>query len=76
MASQDQIPTLYGIYNDKILEMQRQGIEIYRAASDYEWEHPMSAADVFIRISAFVAAMYVINQQINQKMNEIDFTEL
>ena len=36
----------------------------------------MSAADVFIRVSGFLAAMYFVNQQINMKMNEIDFTEL
>lgn len=36
----------------------------------------MSAADVFIRVSAFVAAMYLVNRGINQKLNEIDFTEL
>ena len=36
----------------------------------------MSAADVFIRVSAFVAAMYLVNRGIDQKMNEIDFTEL
>ncbi len=53
------------MYNDKMDEIQKAAIEYYKIASDYEWSHPLSAADVFIRVSAFVAAMYFINQKIN-----------
>jgi len=72
----DCAPDIISMYNDKVFEMQMAASTLQRAASDYEWTHPQSAGDVFLKVGAFITATYFLNQQINQKMNEIDFSEL
>lgn len=47
-----------------------------KTASDYEWYHPQSAGDIFIKVGLFIVAAYLINKQFNTFLNEIDFGEL